>query len=71
MGTPAIATESATELLERLWRDAALNAWNARREYEALTQADEVDERAVELSWLKLWRADRACEELLAQDNPN
>ncbi|MGB8326217.1 MAG: hypothetical protein WCE48_01425 [Steroidobacteraceae bacterium] len=52
-------------LLERQWREAVVAAWYAQRDYEEVVDQPETDDATFDRVWLRLWRAERARDELL------
>jgi hypothetical protein len=50
---------------ESEWRTTLIEIERARRDYEALLESHESNERAIGRLWLRLWRAERRRDELL------
>jgi hypothetical protein len=51
--------EASTAAVDLRWRAAVLAVYRAQRRYLALLEAEQADDRELELAWLALWRAEQ------------
>ena len=67
MGSQYFSLDMRRADQDQRWRAALIAAAQARRDYEAIADSPNADERAVDLLWLQLWRAERARDEVFSE----
>jgi hypothetical protein len=63
------ALDAGTAAVDLRWRAAVLAVDRAQRRYLALLEAERADERALELAWLALWRAEQRRDSIVYLSN--